>query len=612
MTLPTTAAMLVHPRDLLDWSTAPPELRSRVANNPTLLFSWWCTLFSAVIIITRLCGRKIRSNVLFREDWIMMMAMVPLFARMAFVHVVLLYGTNNVQTEGHTFTQTQLDHHALGSKLVLAARIFYAMYIWMSKVTVSEFLKRITIRIWRKSYEVTLQGIRIFLAVTFVAVVIATLAECHPFPHYWQVIPDPGPQCRQGFAQLLTMGVCDIVTDVLLVAFPIPIIVQSGQNWKRKFQLALLFSLSVVLIAVTGTRMPQVIERHGRQQYRTVWASAEILASTAVANCVVLGAFLRDKGSKKNKYRAQSTTDSMDRVSNNRRPTLGTIQSMDSDEDLFRSLGCRVPEHLQDKREPAVRPAPAALPAPYSSFSQHSNAPVLAMHRMEPSETDSIDSESSLRKNGISLTPFSPASANPPPSVPSIFDIGGLLEDGKPSSLDSQSHSTTLVGPRTSSTVTQDFANSTPELSRHGSHTFISDLGGIQGSSRRILDGRAPPIGVLAPTLERHETQQSLQDAGGLLDDDSPTPQPWRPSLPTQSSSSNLSRHSGSQLNFHDVGGLLSNNHVPDISASPLSRITDSPLLNPFRSIPRSTPNPPHRQPTHPDEMELHDIGGLL
>lgn len=88
------------------------------------------------------------------------------------------------------------------------------------KLAVSEFLKRITIRIWRRSYEITLQGIRIFLFVTFCGVVVATLAECQPFDHYWQVIPDPGPKCRQGFAQLLTMGTCDIVTDIVLIAFP--------------------------------------------------------------------------------------------------------------------------------------------------------------------------------------------------------------------------------------------------------------------------------------------------------------------------------------------------------------------------------------------------------
>ena len=87
----------------------------------------------------------------------------------------------------------------------------------MAKFTVSEFLKRMTYRFWKRGYEFGLRGIRIFLLVTFVAVVVATLSECQPFTHYWQVVPDPGPRCRQGYAHLLTMGVTDIVTDLLLV-----------------------------------------------------------------------------------------------------------------------------------------------------------------------------------------------------------------------------------------------------------------------------------------------------------------------------------------------------------------------------------------------------------
>ena len=51
--------------------------------------------------------------------------------------------------------------------------------------------------------------------------------------------------------------------------------------------------------------------------------------------------------------------------------------------------------------------------------------------------------------------------------------LGGLLEDGKPSSFNSRSRSTTLVGPGTSSTITQDFAGYTPpELSPRGSHNL--------------------------------------------------------------------------------------------------------------------------------------------
>lgn len=52
-----------------------------------------------------------------------MLAIIPLLMRTALVHVVLIYGTNNTQIEG--LTETQIHQRELGSKLVLAARIFY-------------------------------------------------------------------------------------------------------------------------------------------------------------------------------------------------------------------------------------------------------------------------------------------------------------------------------------------------------------------------------------------------------------------------------------------------------------------------------------------------------
>ena len=61
---------------------------------------------------------------LFREDWLAFACMIPLFARMALVHVILLYGTNNTQTHG--LSETAIRQRELGSKLVLVSRIFYA------------------------------------------------------------------------------------------------------------------------------------------------------------------------------------------------------------------------------------------------------------------------------------------------------------------------------------------------------------------------------------------------------------------------------------------------------------------------------------------------------
>lgn len=108
------------------YNESPPERRTRVENNPTLLYSWWCTIFSLVIILVRISGRYIRNDMLFKEDKIMALSIIPLMARMAFVHVVLIYGTNNADVTGLT-DPIRIQHREIGAKLVLAARIFYAL-----------------------------------------------------------------------------------------------------------------------------------------------------------------------------------------------------------------------------------------------------------------------------------------------------------------------------------------------------------------------------------------------------------------------------------------------------------------------------------------------------
>jgi len=105
--------------------TAPMGGRTRRENNPTLLYSWWCTGCSVVIILFRLAGRWVRNEELFREDKIMALSLIPLLMRMALVHPILLYGTNNIQLDG--LTDEEIHMREIGSRLVLASRICYAM-----------------------------------------------------------------------------------------------------------------------------------------------------------------------------------------------------------------------------------------------------------------------------------------------------------------------------------------------------------------------------------------------------------------------------------------------------------------------------------------------------
>lgn len=103
-----------------------PELLPWHDVKPTVLVCWWATLFATVIILLRVAGRFIRSEMLFTEDKMAFYALIPMYARMGCVHVILIYGTNNNDFSNLTLTPDEIRRRTIGSGLVLASRIFYS------------------------------------------------------------------------------------------------------------------------------------------------------------------------------------------------------------------------------------------------------------------------------------------------------------------------------------------------------------------------------------------------------------------------------------------------------------------------------------------------------
>jgi len=139
------------------------------------------------------------------------------------------------------------------------------------------------------------------MLLTFLAVVIVTLAECRPFSDYWAVLPTGPAQCCQGSAQLLTTSIGSALTDLLMIFFPVPIIASTSLKLSRKIVLMLLFCLGVFNIVMGIYRVPVILREGGYQGTRTTWASVEIVVAVFVANALALGSFVRGTGAKKKK-----------------------------------------------------------------------------------------------------------------------------------------------------------------------------------------------------------------------------------------------------------------------------------------------------------------------
>lgn len=411
-----------------------------------------------------------------------------------------------------------------------------------------EFFKRLTDFTWERKRRKYLNCIYLILGFTFVAIIISDLVECRPFPHYWQVVPDPGPQCRQGYAQLLTLAASNVFTDLLLVLFPVPLILRSAMPVKRKVQLVLLFSLSLAIVAVTLYRVPHTIRKSGSQQYRSLMASIEILFAAAAANTLVLGSFVRDRGVKKPKFRhgsddlgsglSRDEESIQYRHSHPRAMPPALHRHWGSDEDLVRGLGIglkpelRVPDYagadadanfdlaaLGRGKSPAA-PTPAAVDNMRGwEFPRDRES---SERRAGGCDTRSEDALLTDRRRGSSAAGY----ANRPLS---FFDVGGLLveEDAAAAARKGSSSGSGADARQPQQQQQQQqvglIAPPRPGPARRGSAALLQDLGGFWSSSPRPK-GRAQSVPTsVAGTSSSSPGPQAkppampeVRDVGGL------------------------------------------------------------------------------------------------
>lgn len=362
------------------------------------------------------------------------------------------------------------------------------------------------------------------------------------------------------------MGTCDVITDLLLIAFPVPIIMLAQMPLKRKLALVILFCLSLLLVAITCYRVPSVIQHSGSQQYRSLLASLEILAATAVSNALVIGSFVRDRGVKKLKYKrdqgSASVSESMDK-SFVRRNTVMQNQ-WGSDSDLATGLCIRLDPDMCIFPTTTADGTPLPRPAPPVALSPHMPLSVARTGSIDPSwsfttsrrsdddhasATDSLDIKISPREYLRTNTSPRESTAVAPRRV-SFSDVGGLLTRALPDdphTRPSVSRSNTTSTLNTVVAHAPAHAHAEASQWRSGSRAFLEDLGIVAPHSSSRLYGHARPGIGRSQTLPQPQPQPQPQS------------RPQTNVLPVHRSSSDITLDGGVEL--QDVGGLLSKQH---------------------------------------------------
>jgi hypothetical protein len=94
----------------------------------TIVITWVFTWLSEALMALRLTMRKLRKQDFNISDYFTIAAMAFLIIRLAMVHIVLIWGTNNITAafrDSHMFTAQEIYQLEIGSKLTLAVRAVY-------------------------------------------------------------------------------------------------------------------------------------------------------------------------------------------------------------------------------------------------------------------------------------------------------------------------------------------------------------------------------------------------------------------------------------------------------------------------------------------------------
>ena len=167
--------------------------------------------------------RYVRTLTVNNDDWWMVLSFIPLGIRIALAHLILIWGTNNINLDGFDAFRVggtaarpgegiqwgldeEIRRREKGSRVVLGARVAYvALYvricppsreyqslypfltdalfcisIWSQKLCITEFHNKLNLSFFHRNYKTLLVAIRWGLLATFVGVVISIWTECHP------------------------------------------------------------------------------------------------------------------------------------------------------------------------------------------------------------------------------------------------------------------------------------------------------------------------------------------------------------------------------------------------------------------------------------------------
>ncbi|PWY66715.1 hypothetical protein BO70DRAFT_271787, partial [Aspergillus heteromorphus CBS 117.55] len=184
-------------------------------------------------------------------------------------------------SERASMGEQEMSRRIIGSKILIFGWALYATLIWILKACMLFFYNRLTLGLTeQKLVRIT----AILCGCTYLAVLLTLLLYCHPLRLHWQVYPDPGPKCTVDYVNYLVVAVLNVITDAIILAIPIPLLVKVRLPLRRKLTIGLLLCGGLFVMAATLLRCLLVVKDAENIEVANIWGIRETFVAILAVN----------------------------------------------------------------------------------------------------------------------------------------------------------------------------------------------------------------------------------------------------------------------------------------------------------------------------------------
>ncbi|KAF1945366.1 hypothetical protein EJ02DRAFT_369783 [Clathrospora elynae] len=253
-------------------------------------------IIAGLFVSARLLQRFVKQIGLGIDDWMIILAL----GSSVMLSVTEIQAV--VHGYGRHFDTLSLDDSMTARKWFYVANVIYKLVLMLTKFSVVCVYYRI-FGITRKSFRIACYVMGVWILVSGVGFVVATIVQCTPIAAFWEK-DIPGSRCFNNEPWWVSYAVTQIVTDFMLLVMPIGQILKLSMGKVEKLGLILVFgtggfvTFTSIYRATTLAKSSSVVDPTWDPIPATVWTVIESNAGIVCASLPMLrGPFLRGLGS---------------------------------------------------------------------------------------------------------------------------------------------------------------------------------------------------------------------------------------------------------------------------------------------------------------------------